>query len=85
MITAADKDGDTLLKGSLPSNSLAACSLIQNKQSSHSRCFSFPQSLFISGGWVWWQEERGRPGTLRHNKGALKGKGIIRFIASNKS
>lgn len=28
MITAADKDGDTLLKGSLPSNSLAACSLI---------------------------------------------------------
>lgn len=33
---------------------------------------------------MWWQEDRGA-GTPRHNKADLKGKGIIRFIASNKS
>lgn len=34
---------------------------------------------------MWWQQERVGRGTLRHYKAALKGKGIIRFIASNKS
>lgn len=55
-----------------------------NKQTSHRHSSPFPQTLFITSGWVWWREERGA-GTPRHNKAALKGKGIIRFIASNKS
>lgn len=55
-----------------------------NKQTSHRHSSPFPQTLFITGGWVWWREERGA-GTPRHNKAALKGKGIIRFIASNES
>lgn len=99
MITVADKDADALLNGSPPSKSLVACSFIHlplnppppqpkkkrlNKQTSHRHSSPFPQTLFITGGWVWWQEERGA-GTPRQNKAALKGKGIIRFIASNKS